>query len=365
MDSLPQADKDTLWENTRNSLWEKEKPVLWKKARKDLWRKEGAQWMPANEPVWMRIIRQEWIGQRRTVWESDRLDILKKDAGKKKEALWNEYPNPQSLTREQWESTVYRSWEDSLIAVFQAGKDSLWRTEEEPLWEKENTGWRKDNQKYIQEIIQGIWERERRNEWEPAAESEWTAQKTRDREAFWGLIKEDVWNREKAEQWRLEEEKMAVKLQSLSRIDQAVNWNSLLGADQIQDIVNALSLPTTDELWNAVKWNKKGSALYSLGLSGVLQKSLIDSIGSCPLSHAHYLILVDDTSTIKKFSITCPIRKTDASGFAALSVDPSTRDTTAVPLKVSIKEKLFGGASIRSHGSIDLDGKKSWEKKGR
>jgi Tfp pilus assembly protein PilE len=365
MDSLPLAEKDTLWESTRHGLWEKEKPVLWKKARKELWWKEGSQWMTENETVWMRIIRQECISQRRIAWESGHLDILKKDAGKKKEELWKEYSNPQSLTREQWETTVYRAWEDSLIAVFQAEKDSLWRTQEESLWEKENTDWRKDNKKYIQETIQGIWERERRNEWEPAAESEWTAQRTKDMEAFWGIIKEDTWNREKGEQWRLEEEKMAAKLQSLSRIDQAVNWNSLLGVDQIQGIVNALSLPAVDELWNSVKRNKKGSALFNLGLSGVFQKILIDSVGSCPLAHARYMIQVDDTSTIKKFSITCPIQKTDASGYAALFIDPATGDTTAVPLKVSMKEKLFGGASIRSHGSIDMDGKKSWEKKGR
>jgi len=364
MDTLSQAEKDTLWESTRHSFWEKEKPVLWKKTRKELWKKEGSQWVTDNEAVWTRIIRQEWISQRRAAWESERVIALEKNAEKQKDSLWKNFIN-DSLTRDQWESTVYKAWKDSLSNRFQTEKDSLWRMEEETLWAKESMDWKKDHKKFIQEIQQGIWERERRNEWEPAAVSEWTAQNTKDEQAFWKLIKEDTWNREKGEQWRLEEEKMTIKQQSLSRIDQAVNWSTLLGNDKIQDIVNALKLPTTEELWNSVKTNKKGSALYNLGLSSVFHKNMLDSIKSCPLAHGQYLIQIDDTSTIKKFSIACPIKKMDPSGYAAIFVDPATRDTTAVPLKVSAKGKLFGGASIQSHGSIDMDGKKSWEKKGR
>ena len=73
---------------------------------------------------------------------------------------------------------------------------------------------------------------------------------------------------------------------------------------------------------------------------------------------------IDNENVIKSISLTCPIIDEDGSQ-SALVIDPLTNDSSYVDLKLTVSQKLFGGGSIKAHGKIDKDGKKSWEKKGR
>jgi len=43
----------------------------------------------------------------------------------------------------------------------------------------------------------------------------------------------------------------------------------------------------------------------------------------------------------------------------------TTKSTTELPMRISSLRKLLGGGEIRSHGQIDEEGKKSWDKKGK
>jgi len=71
-----------------------------------------------------------------------------------------------------------------------------------------------------------------------------------------------------------------------------------------------------------------------------------------------------DTSVVKSFGIRCPIVDSTRTKFA-LKIDPTTKDTTRIDLKLPVLQALFGGGSIQNHGHIDEEGKKSWEKRGR
>ncbi len=71
---------------------------------------------------------------------------------------------------------------------------------------------------------------------------------------------------------------MARKAGAMRRLDQAIQWMDVLGADRIGSVVNALKLPDNQSLWNAIekRENDKGSALYSLGISGLFKEAFHD-----------------------------------------------------------------------------------------
>jgi hypothetical protein len=48
----------------------------------------------------------------------------------------------------------------------------------------------------------------------------------------------------------------------------------------------------------------------------------------------------------------------------AIRIDPVTNDTSQVALELSSIQKIFGGGEIKTHGFIDAEGKKSWDKRG-
>jgi hypothetical protein len=143
-------------------------------------------------------------------------------------------------------------------------------------------------------------------------------------------------------------------------------WFKVLGNDKMQTIINDLVLPNASGLWKIIKKNinDKSSVLYQLGIIELYRDVLLDSLSLCPVSHTPYLIGVEDTTAIKKFSIECPIVDSTRV-ITAIDIHPDTKDTTEVVLRIPIYRKLFGGGSIQNHGKIDKDGKKSWEKRGQ
>lgn len=382
LDQLSLAEQDTLWQKHERAMWDKVKDVIWKQERTALWNKEKDTWPTENRAMWHRIVSQQWEADRKKAWLEEQ-----------------EKSQPS----------------DSALAFFKANRDSLWRSVASSLQDAEFDQWASQHKKDIKEAIEGLWQSDKRVEWEESAHERWQEQKNADKAARWKELKEDLWNTQWVELWKQEEEKMGAKNASLRTLDLAVKWEAVLGKETVSGIVQSLSLPTAEAVWQKVsaKTDEKGSALYRYGLAGLYRNNLVDSIDVCPVARDPYLIHVVDTSVIKKFGVACPIVETtnlavgkykapvpmeekevllvedapvtsdslkmeetmlvveevpSSTGktyVVSLVVDPATQDTIKTVLKVPASQKLFGGGSIRPHGLIDEDGKKSWEKKGR
>lgn len=330
-DGLPSVAKDSLWQQFQGRFWEKQKELMWKRERNKVWKEEGPAWRERNVDMWYRVVSQKW--------ESDR--------------------------KKQWEEETLASLPDSVKETFPAQKDSLWKDVIEELRAEEYETWAQKNRKYENEVVENLWEGDRRVTWEIEAHQRWLDTKETDKDALWEEIKEELWNIEKAHLWSDEETKLAQKISAQRRLDRAVAWVNVLGIDRLEALVDQLRLPDNNDVWKAIVNNKEGgSALFNLGLVYLFRDTLLDSVQYCPLAHVPYLVNVVDTSVVKFLGIRCPIVDTSDVKIA-LKVDPSTKDTTEVELALSMVQKLFGGGSIKNHGIIDEEGKKSWEKKRR
>ena len=332
MDALSGEAKDSLWQEFQRRFWDNEKELIWNRERKNLWKQEGDSWKRENVATWKRIVSQRWEVDRKKEWEDEMLATLP----------------------------------DSALAAFPAEKDSIWKSVAEDLRATEYDEWEASNEKYVNEVIHNLWERDRRVTWEDGAYQGWITAQEEDRDALWRKIKEELWNMDRFQLWRDEEIKLADKINALKRLDQAVVWMQVLGADRVQGVVDQLQLPDSQGMWAALEKAKRdgGSSLNQLGLVGLFRGVLLDSLTNCPLAHVPYFINVVDTSAIKRIGIRCPIVDTSGTKMA-LYVDPATKDTTEIALHLPFIRKILGGGSIKNHGAIDEEGRKSWEQRGR
>lgn len=340
MDTNTDANRDSIWNQNQQRFWDKDKELIWKKERNRLWKQEGEDWVESNRGMWKLAMVQRWKTERKKTWQDQALITLP----------------------------------DSMRIIFPAIKDSLWNVVQDSLQELEYDDWELTNKKSVDEMVRNIWEAERRVSWEPPARAAWLEEKESDRDALWIQIKEDLWNTEKPGLWRDEELKLEQKRGAMRRVDLTVRWLDVLGQDQVDNLVADLTLPNSDQLWKEINSRmkakaasmsaaKQASVMYTSGLVGLFRNAFIDSLASCPLAHQPYLVTVVDTSATKEMSIYCPIVDT-ADVKYALKIDPTTGDSAMVELIIPGTQKLFGGGEIKTHGYIDAEGKRSWEKRG-
>lgn len=332
MDALPQVERDSLWLELQQRFWDKEKELMWKRERDRLWKVEGADWQRTNEAMWKRGLTQQWTAERKKNWEDETLAALP----------------------------------DSLKGSFKTEKDSVWKNVVDELQTAEYDAWEKANMRAVNELIHNLWERDRRVTWEADAHQMWVAEKESDKDELWGEIKEEQWNLGRDRLWREEGEKLAYKASAMRRLDKAIKWMNVLGAERISSIVNALQLPDNESVWRKIEKRKeeKGSILFGMGIAGLFREVLLDSIITCPLACTPYLIQTVDTSVIRQFSVRCPIIIDSAGVAAALKFDAVTGDSTEIALKMPALRKILGGGTIKNHGYVDQE-MKSWEKKER
>ena len=335
MDTLPQALRDTVWHKYQEKLWEKNKELLWKEQWKSLYAAEKETWIENNKDVWSRIVEKNWIDQRKKQW------IIQKK---------NELP-------------------DSLVAIFATIRDSLWRLDRDSLFTNEFESWKAKNKKEINNIIKNLWERERRLTWTGEMHDKWISDQEQNPEKLWDYLKFEVWLIEKDNLWRQEEKKYTMKKGVMYRFNKNIKWKTIIGEDRISEIVDNLNLPDKNKLLSMYKKElKKGqnkkSILYKLGLVSLLRNQLFENMHLCPVAQEPLKITVVDTTIVPKFEIKCPVVDTGKTPFV-VKIDTASGDTVNIDLKLPFFKKVFGGGEIRSHGYIDLDGKKSWEKKTR
>jgi hypothetical protein len=366
MDALSDVEKDSIWLNHQKEFWDRENDAIWKADRKDIWKKTGDEWKENNRATWERLIEREW----------------------------------ELSTKKDWEEMHTANQPDSVIEAFKSAKDSLWRAQVDSIRAQNFESWKKKEKKYVEGVIDELWTREKRAEWETSAYQRWLTEKRENFDEFWSELKEGVWNDLRYSLWEIEEKRLAQKLGLLARLDRCVNWRDLVGND-VQAIVDGLNLPDNQMLWQKIDRfdPKKGSALVHYGVAPLFREELLDSILTCPEVHLRYEIDVEDTTVLKRFSVSCPIKEmnfekyifglrapvvlyyqgTEFKGMGIQfpfvrkvgtkrayveKVDPATGEITEMVLKPTLFEKVFGAKSITPHGYIDKDGKKSWVKKG-
>ncbi len=71
----------------------------------------------------------------------------------------------------------------------------------------------------------------------------------------------------------------------------------------------------------------------------------LEAMFNCPSTNEGYVIEVNNDSTFKKISITCPIDSTDI-----------------LAVKKDFVKSTLGGYKLENHGSINENGEKSWQK---
>jgi hypothetical protein len=406
LDTRSAAEQDSLWAKNQREMWDKEKEIAWKEDSKQLWKNEKETWPKENESLWASDVSRKWEADRKKIW----MTAVEEDQ-KERIALWLAAQKADTIETdgEVVDSTLTAVAVDTVYEAdtyFKKNSDDIWRDEVDAIRAAEYDSWLAKNQKYVQEVIESMWQNDRRVTWEEEGYAKWLEEKNKDKAARWVELKEALWMSGWMELWKDEEVKLARKNSAIKKLDLSVNWAALLSADQIESIVNELDLPDNSKIWQklTMKTDTKGSKLYQSGLVPLFRDELIGSVSACPVAEVPYLIHVQDTSTIKRVSITCPIStthdrsvgeykypviqedvvaaesdtttaaaeekvevapKSSKSYTVALKVDPVTRDTTKIQLKLPSNIRLFGGGTIRNHGNIDEDGKKSWQKKGR
>ena len=366
MDSMSDAEKDSMWIIHQKDFWERENDAIWKAERKAIWRQTGKEWTENNRATWERLIEREW----------------------------------ELSAKKDWEEMHTVGQPDTVIQAFKAAKDSLWHAQMDSIRAQNFESWKKKEKKYIDGVIDELWDREKRAEWEPEAYQRWLSEKRKEFDEFWSDLKKGIWNDLRYSLWENEQNRWSQKLGLLARLDRCVNWRDLVG-DHATAIVDNLNLPDNQILWNDIESfdPKKGSALVYYGVAPLFRSDLLDSILTAPEVHLPYVIEVEDTTVLKKFSVACPIKEMDYEkylfgvrapvvlyytgtqyrGFGIRfpfvrkvgakrayieKVDPITGEVVEVILKPSFFERVFGAKSITTHGYIDKDGKKSWVKKG-
>ncbi len=330
LDTLSQTEKDSLWHIYQQEFWEDEKEITWMADRNAMWKAESKQWIEDNKDLWERVLSQKWEAEAKKDYFLAAKDALP----------------------------------DSLKPYFSTMRDSLWRSVSDSLVANDYPVWRKKNHREVDNIIRNLWETWRRVTWEEGAYRKWISDEENNPK-FWERFKERLWKKEWPDMWRIEEEKLARKKAAQHQLIRAVKWIDLLGEDKIMEMVDNLTLPDSKGIWKLIRGmdeDQRGFALNSLGIGGIFRNDLIGSVNLCPVSLTPYLIDVVDTAAVPVCNITCPIIEQDTvSSVLAYDVDPVTRDTTIVPVKISFIEKVLGGREVKNHGSI-IDDNKSWEK---
>ncbi|MBN2104358.1 hypothetical protein JW835_10000 [bacterium] len=366
MDAMSDAEKDSMWIDFQEEFWDKESKLIWKEDKKKIWKREGERWKEENRDVWMRTIENEW----------------------------------KMETKKEWIAEHREGKPDSVIKAFEAVKDSLWRTQVDSLKDAKFSDWQKRNKKFVNNKIDEIWELERKGEWELDAKQNWLDGKRRDFDKFWSELKEGVWNDLRYEFWTEEERKLKQKISAMNKLDKAVLWKNVIDCD-IQTLVQSLDLPDNHALWEKIDQYdpKKGSALIALGVTPLFRSTLLDSVSKCPEVHLNYIIDIDTTERIQRFSISCPIKDKEyekhifgirapiallykgeklerivlrfplvkmvsAKKAYIKQVNPETGEIEEIFLKPGFFERVFGAKKIESHGLINKDAKRSWAKPG-
>ena len=440
MDTLSQAEKDTLWKKNQKAVWESERDLIWRDERGKLWKAEKKDWVKNNEATWQRVIKQNWQSDRKKVWVQEEQAKIPGDAvaefEKNEDAIWADMidstwsGNVDSLNQAKivWADSVTKNLPEAALAEFKLTQDSLWRSMVDTLWTIEGPQYRAKNNKAIQAIIQNLWEQERWQIWLVEAYDLWLKNKEKDQVALWTELKELLWKENMTELWRDEQKRYARKIGARNLLDQNIKWMVLLGKENTEQIVQALSLPGTPEILSAMNKVEKGSALYELGLVSLFRNELLAKTGYCPEVQKPYLLKAYKDGPIPKMEIYCPIQSVseatieeaamkpvkvvvdtmqadtlasapatadslaeetigevqDSVAAAApiaeekpvetkqsqkkvviVLVDPASSDTSYQAIHIPAEEKIFGGASAKSHGYIDGEGKKSWEKRSR
>ena len=381
MDTLSQVYRDSLWLTNQGKFWNKEKELIWKKDRNKLRKNEIKAWREENISTWQRIALQQWKQARRKKWIQEMpknnrglfdLIIVQPEVVEMDSAVGDLSPvepdtvEPEPvIAYEDLSKDSLASLHEYLQDVFEIKKDSLWRTVTNDLQKQEFEGWIKDNEKDVNEVVINLWERERRVTWEEARFQEWLSQKEEDREALWTEIKEELWKVGVDILWKIEEDKLASKSNAQRRLDQAVKWYNILNEEQINMMVDDLDLPNSKTVWQAIeKTEAKGSVLHALGVAGIFNDVLVQKVKLCPVANVPYMINVIDTTALKYFEIHCPIVDTSKT-LHALKIDPAIKDTSEVKLGVGFLKKVLSNASIKNHGNIDKQGRKSWDRRTR
>jgi len=363
MDARPAEVRDSLWQELKQRFWEKEKELVWKKERNRLWKKEGENWQEANVALWKRVVQQKWASDRKSEWEEEQKGQKLIDLYRSASDSMAVVPEGASQESEAPVDTLAKAQE-----FFKAKRDSLWRNIVDNLRDKEYDTWERKNEKYVNEVIRTLWEGDRRVSWDSDAQRSWFEMKEANKDALWKAIKEELWNTERIPLWGKEQIKVTEKSNAQKRLDEAVSWRTVLGEDFIEDLVNQLQLPDSQALWKQIEkgMNGKESILNKLGIVGLFREILLDSIDKCPLAHTPYRIQVRNVAAGSYVGIQCPIVDTTKVKMA-INVDPATKDTTEIVLKLPITQRIFGGGSIQNHGNINIEeeGKKSWERKRR
>ena len=382
MDTLSAADRDSIWNSIKKQIWEGEKELLWRDAKYNLWEQEKDKWIEENRDMWERVVSRYWKSYRRQRWL--------KDMNKKLRPLPREKRSTQEqIETEDTSSVMEEGSVDTTVAVvtadtvkqpekkeaaidsawvfreiFNVKKDSLWRTVEDSIKEQEYERWKKKERKVVEDLIRNVWESDRRVSWEDETRDKWFEEKESDRESLWRLIKNELWRTAKITLWEEEQKKLASKGKTRRRIVNCVDWVAMFGEESIDSLVAGLNLPDGKRLWKEFeKLSKEGkkNKLYRLGILSILRDKIAESIGVCPYANVPYLIKAIQNSSGNYFRVDCPIIDTSKVKKAVM-IDPETKDTVYVKLKLSTIEKLFGGAKIKKHGYIDMDGNKSWIK---
>ena len=416
MDTLSKAGRDSIWAANSAAFWNKEKEVIWKKERKSLRKKELKTWKEKNTSTWHRIADQMWRQERRKKWyeetpknkkllydllvkvpepETESADTVQTDTLATAKGLTEnmEEPaqpeSPMSDVTEEPDTMVMaivfpdsvkeqpfipykdlskdslKALIESLRAEFEIKKDSLWRRVVGDLRDKEFDKWMKKNKKELNDKIQQLWEQDRRVSWDEERYKKWLKEQEANPDKLWKKIKDELWRSGIDREWKTEEDKLSHKLGAQRKLDLSINWENILGADYIKNLVEGLDLPKTKAIWEKIKnYKGKGSALNKLGIAGIFRNQLIQFIYKCPVAKVDYQIHVVDTLRVKQFDLACPIVDTTKHTYA-LDIDPVTKDTTKVKLRVGLFKKLFGGGSIKNHGNINKLGKSSWDQRSR
>jgi len=369
MDTMSQNDRDSLWAEVQGRFWNDQKELFWKKERNELMKRELSSWTEENKATWERIVHQRWNNDQKSSWVADIRGDLDKMLVLMPVVVDSDTVSviePKSVSEDS-----LANLKAMLEQQFEVKKDSLWRGVSDQIMEETYESWLRENKEYVQEIIQGLWESERRVSWEEERFQEWRAEQEKDPEALWSMIKNKLWLENIDRFWVDEEGKLEQKQNALLKLDRAIHWWDILGEKRITKIVDELRLPNAKELWKTISEHQsKGSSLYDLGIVGLYRDQLLDAIYRCPTAKVPYLITVVDTSVIKQLTINCPIVDTTRAKYAVIR-EQEMQDSVMVevekkiPLRLPLMRKIFGGGSIRNHGKIDKSGKKSWDKKTR
>ncbi len=379
MDALPDSVKDALWQENISKFWDKERVIVWRDSRTKLWKEESENWTYDNQETWKRILEQKWKNESKKEWMNNQMatlpDSMLATFRSQRDSLWRVELN-EVEKQMAWEKEQMADLSDSTATIFETQKDSIWKEILAGLQEEKFDAWLADHPDETKEVVQNLWESDRILSWEDQAFEIWLEEKNADMEKTWESLIEELWKTKQLELWHIEEIKMSKKRKCLRQLDLSVNWTMLLDEEEVNAFVDQLDMPDNTTLWSMMNVpGIQGNAVVYYGLGGLVRDDLMKTLDTCPVSHQPHIIEPDLSTSLKKIKVSCPIVDTSKVAFALKFertevVNDSTNevigtkiDTVQVPLQTGFAEKIFGGREVKSHGFIDDEGKKSWEKR--